>query len=568
MRNQRFPASLLSLIAVVATLALPGRIIAAEEKPSDSARPNFLIIVADDMGFSDAGCYGGEIATPNLDRLAAGGLRFTQAYSTARCWPSRTCILTGYYAQQVRMDPPQGRLPAWARVFPHYLKPLGYRTYHSGKWHLHGAPLPVQDGGFDHSYILEDHNRYFSPKNARLDDQKLPPVPDGADFYVTKAIAGYAIDFLKEHAQAHAKSPFLLYLAFTSPHFPLHALQEDIDRYRNRYLEGWDAIRRQRYERMRKMGILDCALSPRDPVTIPPWNETEEQLIKQIGPGEVGHALAWKDLSEEQQKFQATKMAIHAAMVDRMDREIGRVLDQIEAMGATENTVVFFVSDNGASAEQIIRGDGHDPSAPPGSAKTFLCLGPGWSTASNTPFRLHKSWVHEGGISSPLIISWLARIRQGGQLRHTPVHFIDLLPTVVELAGGTTTGQWHGVTPPPLPGRSLVPALDADVEIPRDYLFWHHLNNRAIRVGDWKLVSAGSDKAEGQWELYNLRTDRSETNNLAGRYPAKVEELARLWQAREDEFRRQAGPPEPNKKKEAAKKAGRKASGKRGKQAS
>jgi arylsulfatase len=240
-------------------------------------------------------------------------------------------------------------------------------------------------------------------------------------------------------------------------------------------------------------------------------------------------------------------MAIHAAMIDRMDREIGRVLDQVRAMGAWENTVVMFVSDNGASAEQIIRGDGHDPAAPPGSAKSYLCLGPGWSTASNTPFRLHKSWVHEGGIASPLIVHWPAGIGQKGQLRHTPGHFVDVLPTLLELAGAGPPGLWNGQTPPPLAGRSLVPALAGDVEIPREYLYWHHLTNRALRVGDWKLVSAGQEKGDGPWELFDLRNDRSETTNLAERHPAKVQELAALWQKCEDQFRQQAGPPEPKK---------------------
>ena len=516
---------------------------------ADSTRaPNIVLILADDMGFSDAGCYGGEVATPNLDQLAANGLRFTQMYSTARCWPSRTCLLTGYYAQQVRMDPPQGRLPAWTRVLPHYLKPLGYRTYHSGKWHLMGAPKPVHDGGFDHSYCLEDHDRYFSPKHATLDDQRLPPVPEGTDFYVTTAIANYGLDFLKEHAEKYAKTPFLLYLAFTSPHFPLHALQEDIDRYRDRYREGWDTVRQQRWQRMRAMGLVDCDLSPLDRETVPSWNLAEEQLAQQIGPGEAGRAVPWSQLSPEQQRFQATKMAIHAAMIDRMDREIGRVLDQLRAMNCADNTVVFFASDNGASAEQIIRGERHDLTALPGSANTFLCLGPGWSTAANTPFRMHKSWVHEGGIASPLIVHWPAGLRERGQLRHTPAHFIDLLPTLVELAGGSPpAGDWNGEASPPLPGRSLVPAMARDEMIPREHLYWHHLTNRAIRVGDWKLVSAGTPQGVGPWELYDLRTDRCERNNLAAQQPDRVQQLADLWQQREAQFREQAGPPDSPK---------------------
>jgi arylsulfatase A-like enzyme len=335
-----------------------------------------------------------------------------------------------------------------------------------------------------------------------------------------------------------------MYLAFTSPHFPLHARAEDIARYRDRYREGWDAIRQQRYQRMRETGLIQCALSPLDSRTIPSWNLAEAKLQEQIGPGEAGYAVPWQDLSPDQQTLQATKMAIHAAMIDRMDREIGRVLDQLRTMGAFENTVILFVSDNGASAEQIIRGDGHDPAAPPGSAKTFLCLGPGWSTAANTPFRLHKHWVHEGGIASPLIVHWPAGIRQGGQLRHTPGHFIDLLPTLLELSGGTAADTWHDATPPPLPGRSLVPAFAQDATVARDFLYWHHMTNRAFRVEDWKLVSAGGKPGDGDWELYDLRTDRCELKNQAAQHPDRVKELAERWQQCESEFRKQAGPPE------------------------
>ena len=290
--------------------------------------PNILVILADDMGFSDAGCYGGDIETPNLDRLAAGGLRFTQFYNTARCWPTRSALMTGYYAQQIHMDPARGRLPAWTRLMPHYLKPLGYRCYHSGKWHVPGAPKPVADGGFDHSYIIDDHNRFFAPQKHAEDDRPLPPVKPGSDYYLTTFIADHAIKCLKEHAQRHHAQPFFQYLAFTSPHFPLHARADDIARYRDRFLKGWDAVRNERYERQRKMGIIDCALSPREPNTVPDWNLSAEELAKRIGPGEAARAVAWKDLSEEQKQFQAAKMAVHAAMIDRMDREIGRVLSR------------------------------------------------------------------------------------------------------------------------------------------------------------------------------------------------------------------------------------------------
>ena len=369
----------------------------------------------------------------------------------------------------------------------------------------------VADGGFDHSYCLEDHNHNFYPAKHTEDDKPLPAVAPDSGYYTTTAIADHAIRCLKEHAADHADKPFLEYLAFTVPHFPLQAPAEDIARYRDRYRMGWDVMRKERYERMRAMGLVDCALSDPMPEVVPSWNLSAEQLTNQIGPGEVARAVPWKSLSNVQQELQAAKMAVHAAMVHRMDTEIGRVVDQVRAMGALENTVIVFVSDNGTSAEQIIRGDGHDPTAAPGSARTFLCLGPGFSTASNTPLRLHKSWVHEGGISSPFIVHWPAGITDRGQLRHAVGHFIDILPTMLDLAGASAPGDWNGQTPPPLPGRSLVPALARDVAVDREFLYWHHINNRAFRVGDWKLVSAGKGaKEDGPWELYNIRQDRCE----------------------------------------------------------
>lgn len=512
----------------------------ASAQAPERQRPNFLIIVADDMGFSDPGCYGGEVHTPNLDRLARGGVRFTQAYSTARCWPSRTCLLTGYYAQQVRMDPPKGRLPRWTRVLPDYLKRAGYRCYHSGKWHLMGAPKPVADGHFDRSYVIHDHNRFFDPDDHQLDDAPLPPVRRDSGFYLTTEIANRGIEFLAEHHAHHAATPFCLYLAFTSPHFPLQAPPADIERYRDRYQSGWDRVRKERWQRLRDAGLIRCPLPPAEPDIAPVWNMSPEELQREIGPGEVARAVPWDTLSSEQQIFQARKMAIHAAMVSRMDAEIGRALDQIERMGAMENTVIVFVSDNGASAEQIIRGDMHDPARPMGSAGTFLCLGPGWSTASNTPFRLHKSWVHEGGIASPLIVHWPRGIPTGGGLRHTPCHVIDLMPTLCDLAGAPVEPEWNGVTAPALPGRSLVRAFRSDAPIARPYLYFHHIGNRALRMGDWKLVAA----AKEPWELYDMRGDRSEMRDRAARETARVAEMERIWQQCDREFAAQAGPAE------------------------
>lgn len=522
------------------------------------SKPNFVLIVADDMGFSDAGCYGGEIQTPNLDLLARGGLRFTQFYNTARCWPSRAAALTGYYAQQVRRDAlpglgggANGKRPAWARLLPELLRRLGYRSYHSGKWHVDG---PVLAGGFDRSYSLNDHDRPFNPRSHTLDDQPLPPVKPDSGYYSTTAIAQHARDFLAEHQTKHRDQPFFLYLAFTCPHFPLHALPQDIALYRDRYQTGWDVLRRERYERMTRMGLVKCGLPKMDPDVWPSWNLSEQKLREQIGLVEVGRAVPWDTLTREQKEFQPVKMAIHAAMIHRMDIEIGRVLDQLKVMDAFANTVVLFLSDNGASAEQIIRGDLHDPTAPPGSAKTYLSIGPGWSSAANTPFRLHKSWVHEGGITTPLIVHWPRGISARGELRENPGHVIDLAPTILELAGGHWPKTYAGKPVPPPPGRSLVPVFSKDRTAPHDCFWWYHDGNRAIRVGDWKLVA----DHKSPWELYDLRTDRSEMHSLAAEHPEKVQELEQKWTRRMEEFSALAKPDLPADTDGKAPKVGKK----------
>ncbi|MHC4702862.1 MAG: sulfatase-like hydrolase/transferase, partial [Planctomycetota bacterium] len=274
----------------------------------------------------------------------------------------------------------------------------------------------------------------------------------------------------------------------------------------------------------------------RDTDIVPRWNLPPEELKARIGPGEAARAVAWQELTQEQKRFQATKMAIHAAMITRMDLEIGRIIGQLKKMGAYENTLILFVSDNGASAEQIIRGDGHDPAAPMGSAKSYLCLGPGFSTAANTPLRLHKHWNHEGGISSPLIVHWPEGISAKGELRHNPSHFIDIAPTILELAGGAWPGTIDGSPVPPKPGRSLVPAFAADGTVTHENLWWCHGGNRAIRIGDWKLVSKSDTK--DKWELYNLKVDRCEMNDLTSQYPEKVKEMAQQWEAVAEDFRR------------------------------
>ncbi len=487
-----------------------------------AAAPNVIVILADDLGWSDLGCYGGEIETPNLDALARGGLRYTQFYNTARCWPSRASLLTGRYAQEVRRDTVPGVVsggrgvrPAWAPLLPARLKPLGYRSYHSGKWHVDGKPL---EGGFDRSYWLEDTGRYFGPRRHFEDDKPLPAGERGSGYYATTAVADHAIRQLKEHAGG----PFFQYLCFTAPHFPLHAPAEEVEKFRERYRKGWDALREERGRRIRELGLAAHPTPSAEREVGPPYPFPE--AIAKLGAGEVDRPKPWADLTDAQKEFQAAKMAVHAAMVHVMDREIGRVVGQLRAMGALENTLILFLSDNGASAEIMVRDDGHDLAAAPGSAASHLCLGPGWSTASNTPFRRHKTWVHEGGISTPLIAHWPSGIAARGELRTTPSHLIDLVPTVLGTAGVDV--------PPELPGRSIFATG------PRE-LWWLHEGNRALRAGDWKLVSA-KNQGTGAWELYDLAEDRGETTDLAAKHPERVRELGEAWERRWAEIQAQA----------------------------
>ena len=534
--HSRLPNPAVTRMLRTSLLLLTGLFVGstATAAAAEARRPNILFILADDLGYSDVGCYGGEIATPNLDALAAKGLRFTQCYNTARCWPSRAAFLTGYYAQQVHRDGlpklgggNDGTRQKWARLLPDFLKPLGYRSYHSGKWHVDGSPL---DGGFDHSFMMQNQGNFFTARGNFVDDVAVTPDADESDYYATTETADYAIDWLKDHAKNHPDQPFFEYVAFIAPHFPLHALPEDIVRYRDRYLDGWERMRAERYERQQAMRLLDTPLSPVEPDLGPPYDFPN--VLEGFGPGEVNRPLPWDDLTEEQRRFQATKMAIHAAMVDRMDREIGRIIDQLKAMGAYDDTIIMFAADNGASAELMIRNGGHDKTAEPGSEATYLCLGPGFSNACNTPFRRHKVWVHEGGISTPLIVQWPKGIAAQGELRHTPAHLIDIVPTLLDVLDAEKPSEWNGKPIPPAPGRSLLPAFAADVPIERDSLWWSHNGHRAVRVGDWKLVAARDEP----WELYDMRTDRAESNNLATQQPERVQELESLWNKQQDEM--------------------------------
>jgi arylsulfatase len=527
--------ALVAFMVLMAASLLDQRSARAES----SDRPNILLILADDLGFSDLGCYGGEIQTPNLDSLSANGLRFTQFYNTGRCWPTRGSMLSGYYAQQIRRDflpglptgsGNRGRRPSWAVLLPEMLSQVGYRSYHTGKWHIDDLPTNT---GFAKS-SLNQTGRYFSPKpganskNANGKNRGKKPLEFRDDYYLTSAMADDAVDNLKRHAAEHGDEPFFQYLAFTAPHFPLHALPQDIAVYADTYKVGWDVIRQRRWERMQAMGLLDPIANQRVSAVErslgPPYHFPD--AFKVLGEGETNRPQPWNGLTENQKAFQATKMSIHAAMIHRMDIAIGRVLDQIRAMDRWDDTLVMFLSDNGASAEIMVRGDGHDPNQPPGSALTYLCLGPGWSTACNTPFRRHKTWTHEGGISTPFIVSWPSRIKDAGKLRRNPQHVIDVASTLLEL-----TGASHPDAAPSAPGQSFVDDLDREFVADERSLWWYHDGHRAIRRGDWKAVSP-----EGEpWELYDLSKDRAESVDLALPHAEKLKELVDAWEAQLEE---------------------------------
>jgi arylsulfatase A-like enzyme len=485
-------------------------------------RPNVVLILADDLGFSDLGCYGSEIATPNLDRLAAGGLRFTQFYNAARCCPTRAALLTGLYPHQAGVGHMNqdwsrfgaayaGGLNEQSATIAELLGAAGYRSYLVGKWHVantrdpRGPNFPL-NRGFDRFYGTFGGGHFFRPDN--LFDGRAAIKPEG-DYYFTDAVTEHAVKFLGEHGRGQKDAPFFLHVCYTAPHFPLHARPEEIAKYRDKYRDGWDALRARRYARQKELGIIDprWRLSPRDPVARP-WAEVEDKD-------------EW-----------ALRMAVHAAMVDRMDQGVGQILEAVGRLGAGQNTLVLFLSDNGASAEFIDTwpnpARGHKPGAATGTSESYRTLEIGWANAANTPWRENKMWVHEGGISTPLIAYWPAGIKSSrgarGRLTREVGHVIDFMPTLLELAGVAYPRTFKGRALAPLAGRSLAPVFRGR-SLGARTLAWEHEGNRAVRVGDWKLVASHG----GAWELYDLAADRTEVNNLAAQRPERVGELAARW---------------------------------------
>lgn len=508
-------------------------------------RPNIILILADDMGYSDLGCYGSEIQTPNLDGLANNGLRFSQMYNSARCCPSRAALLTGLNPQQTGVGhmtftiagPPayQGYLNDSCATIAEVLRESGYATYMTGKWHSGRGydladpgtwdqfkgdathPLPVQRG-FDRFYgIVSGAGNYFYPPTLMRDDEFIPLDPEGQ--YLTDSISDNAVQMIEENASND--KPFFLHMAYTAPHWPLHALEEDIARYEGKYRSGWDELRTSRHEQLKDFGLLDSKwdISPRDE-SAPPWKDSPNQ--------------EWNDL----------RMATYSAMIDRMDQGIGRVMNKIRELGIEDNTIVMFLSDNGGCAEFLMEDStrpvpaqygaptpdgkpiqvGNNPGQRPGAADTFMSYDLPWANASNSPFRLFKRWTHEGGISTPFIVSWPDRIKEAAII-HEPTHIIDIAATCIEVAGATYPTELNGNPITPIEGVSFLSAIDESRWSRGKPIFWEHEGSRAVRIGQWKLVS----EVGGQWELYDMDEDRTELNDLADKNRPKARELANLY---------------------------------------
>jgi arylsulfatase len=490
-----------------------------EPRDAEIARPNIVVIMADDMGYSDVGAYGGEIDTPNIDELARGGVRFNRFYNTARCWTTRASLLTGRYPHQVGLGggitavdqplgepgPRQGYLDESTPTIAEVLGAAGYATYMAGKWHVGERPehWPRQRG-FDRYFgLISGASSYFEIirsqpriRQMALDDDAWEPPNDG--FYMTDAITDYAVRFVDGHASERRGEPFFLYVAYTAPHWPLHALPEDIARYADRYQRGWDQIRAERHARMIESGIIDesYTLSPRPP-SIPPFTEAE-------------NPDGW-----------ARRMQVYAAMVDRLDQGVGRIRESLRAANLYENTLILFLADNGGSAENIAGRDLNDPAVPIGGRGSYVAYRAPWANVSNTPFRRYKSWMYEGGISTPLIAHWPQGITEPGRTSTRVGHVIDLLATSLELAGA---GDVPSLS---LEGRSFAGVLAGRVGETHDALYWAHQGHRAMRRDDWKIVFA---PVNDRWELYDLSVDPTELDDMAAANPDRLAAMIEAWE--------------------------------------
>jgi arylsulfatase A-like enzyme len=474
------------------------------------SRPNIIVIVADDPGFSDLGCYGGEIKTPNLDTLAANGIRLTQFYNNAKCTQTRAALLTGLYNHQSNnLKEPN------AATIAEVLKQAEYSTLMSGKWHVgfHTEDrVTPNERGFDRYFgFLSGAINFFTGedystgRNLMRLNQAVYNVPQG--FYSTDAFTDYAIEFIdqagtQKQPNTNERSPFFLYLAHNAPHFPLQALPEDIARYRKTYHGGWDALRKQRHAKMIEMGLVDSSwpLSDRDP-----------------------YAIAWDNLNASQKIDQQELMAVYAAMVDRLDQNIGRLMSHLDSIGESDNTVIFFFSDNGGCPYDFDQ----TPGVSPGPSESRRSYNSPWANASNTPFRLYKQWAHEGGISTPCIVSWPKGIpeRLNGSINHSTAHLIDVMPTCLELGDATYPKNINGNPLPQLEGLSMASIFKGETRKNTKPIFWEFSGHHAMRQGKWKLVAeSGHD-----WELYDIKADRTEMNNLAATQSDRAEEMANAY---------------------------------------
>ncbi|MBL9214601.1 MAG: arylsulfatase [Opitutaceae bacterium] len=505
------------LLAATLILTLPG---------SASERPNVLLIVADDLGFSDLGCYGSEIRTPHLDRLAAEGTRFTQAYNLSVCSLSRAALYTGLYPRQGR----GGLLRPGMATLGEVMHAAGYETTLTGKWHL-GAESPRRpiDRGFDEFYgVLSGSMNHFDP--ARPDpefyrgrtrpfahnDRRLTKFPP--DFYSSDAFSAHAISRIRHAAQAG--KPFFVNLCFTAPHFPIQAPAEDIARYRGRYHEGYERLREHRHRRLAELGLIDPAVTR---LSAPHQKSGEYQFDYGLTP--------WNELTPEARAREEALMEAYAGMVDRLDQDVGQVLQVLDELGLAQNTIVFFLSDNGGcagvpAAKEMPAYLEYNRDIPIGDVRGYEFVGAGWGWAQNAPFRRHKVWTYEGGVCTPLIVRWPGVVVPGS-LTHAPTHVVDFMPTLLELVGQQYPAARADAPLPPLEGRSMIPQLrDPAVATRSGPLFWELYGNRAVREGDWKAVWTQTGQ---HWELYNLAQDRSETVNLADAEPERVATLVATW---------------------------------------
>ena len=512
------------------TLAVLALLLSRSAESAAETRPNIVVLFADDMGFSDVGCYGSEIETPHIDRLAAGGIRFSHFYNTGRCCPSRASILTGLYSHQAAvghmlfdLEVPsyRDRLSARAVTLAEVLGDAGYHTIMTGKWHLgwsdEGSPTAR---GFQHFYgtrgFIDSYYTVVPHTEVYLNERMVLPVgekpvnhlhPD-REWYTTDVFTDYALHFIDE-VRAQDDRPFFLYLAYNAPHFPLHAKPEDVEKYRETYRNGWQHFREQRHRQLQELGVLSRS-TPLSPLDVPEW----------------------ESLTDEQRTDMQFKMSLFAAIVDRLDHNVGRVVEHLRMIDELDNTLIVFLSDNGGTKETGlfgIKGEQHtienyDEWARVGGWTSSY--GQGWANLSNTPFRRYKRESHEGGVSAPCVMHWPERITAKGAVRHQPAHLIDLMPTFVEVAEAEYPSKRRGIDILPMEGQSLVPTLATDDVQPRT-LFWEHEGNRAIRDGSWKLVG----QRHGLWELYDIEEDRTELQDLIETHPARARELAGKWDA-------------------------------------